>query len=173
MDKPLVNRIANSSLITINLEELLPDGEFYAFDIKDYLFKGLILREKDFRTSLKDFDWDQVAGKTILIYCSADAIVPIWAYMLVAGYAEPKARLIFQGTREEYDKQYLYDTINDMDASKYKDERVIIKGCSDIEIPVSAYVDLTRKLRPFAQSIMFGEACSNVPIFKRPRELNK
>ena len=173
MDKPLVNRVANSSLITINLEEFLPEGDYYEFDLKDYLFKGLILREKDFRLALKEFDWEQLKGKIILIYCSVDAIIPVWAYMLVAGYTEPIAEVLFQGNKQEYLKQYLHNTLKSMDGSKYKGERVIIKGCSDIEIPVSAYVDLTSKLRPFAQSIMFGEACSNVPIFKRPRELKK
>jgi hypothetical protein len=173
MDKPLINRVANSNLITLNLEDFIPKDEFHEFDIADYLFQGLILREKDFRLALKDFDWESLKGKNLLIFCSADAIIPIWAYMLVVGYAEPMAQNIFQGTKFEYYKQYLHQVIEDIDGNKYNGERVIIKGCSEIDIPVSAYVDLTNKLRPFAQSIMFGEACSNVPIFKRPRELKK
>ena len=173
MDKPLVNRVANSSLITLKLEDFLPDEQIYEFDIKDYLFQGLILKEKDFRLALKEFNWKDISDKILLIHCSVDAIVPVWAYMLVVGHAEPFASRIFEGDTSDFYRQYISEKIRDLDGAKYKGERIIVKGCSDVEIPVSAYVELTHKLRPHAQSIMFGEACSNVPIFKRPRELKK
>ena len=173
MDKPLVNRVANSSLKTIDLESFLPKEEIVEFDIKDYLFQGLILKEKDFRAELKAFDWSVLEGKQLLIYCSVDAIVPVWAYMLVSANARKYTDLIFFGSKKELNQTAIQKALDKIDGSIYKGERIIIKGCSEHDVPVSAYVELTSKLQPYAQSIMFGEACSNVPIFKRPRELKK
>jgi len=172
-DAPLVNRVANSSLITINLEEFYPSKEFITFDIKDFLFQGLILKEKDFRTALKELDWSQYEDKIVLLYCSTDAILPVWSYMLVSAYLAPLTDQIFQGNKTDFLKHHYKQTIADMDLSIHAEKRVVIKGCSDKEVPPSAYLDLTKSLQPFAQSIMYGEPCSTVPIFKRPRKLKK
>lgn len=169
-DKPLINRVANSGLITINLEDFFPQEEIAHFDLKDYLFKELILKEKDFRASLKEHNWEQYQGKNLLVYCSTDAIIPVWAFMLVSAYASPFANQIFQGDEKEFYKTSFSKQLDQLDPSQYEQERIIIKGCSNKPVPVSAYVDLTKKLQPFAQSIMYGEPCSTVPIFKRPRK---
>ena len=168
--KPLVNRVAASGLITINLEEFYPAEELVIFDIKDYLFMELILKEKDFRTALKEHDWSQYEGKRLLVYCSTDAIIPVWAYMLVATYAAPFAADIFQGDQESYLKAYYTQRIAKIDPVQYEQQRIVIKGCSDKPVPPAAYLALTQKLRPFAKSIMYGEPCSTVPIFKQPKK---
>ena len=173
MDKPLVNRVANSGLITINLEDHFPKEELVAFDLKDYLFKELILKEKDFREALKTHDWEPYEGKIVTVFCSTDAIIPVWAYMLVSAYAQPFAKEVFHGNTELYLKSAYKTIVSEMDTAQYQDKRIVIKGCSNKPVPASAYVDLTSKLRPFAQSVMYGEPCSTVPIFKRPRKLNK
>jgi hypothetical protein len=173
MDKPLVNRVASSGLITINLEEFFPKEEVVVFDIKDYLFMELILKEKDFRDALKEHDWNQYEGKNLIVYCSTDAIVPVWAYMLVAAYAEPFAKRVFQGDEDTFYKVVFNEAISKIDAAQYEEKRIVVKGCSNKPVPPSAYVELTRVLRPFAQSIMYGEPCSTVPIFKRPRVIDK
>lgn len=172
-DKPLVNRVANSGLVTINLEDFFPKGKLVIFDLKDYLFKELILKEKDFRAALKEHDWTQYEGVNLLVICSTDAIIPVWAYMLVAGYAEPFANEIFQGDEETFYKVAFEKALMDFDGAQHEGARIIIKGCSNKPVPPAAYVMLTKKLRPFAQAIMYGEACSTVPIFKRPRVLKK
>lgn len=169
MDKPLVNRVANSGIITINLEEFFPSEEVAVFDLKDYLFMELILKEKDFRTALKEHDWSQYSDQHLLIYCSTDAIIPVWAYMLVTAYAQPFANTIFQGEIDTFYKLAFQQALAKVDASEYDQKRVVIKGCSDKPVPPSAYVELTQKLRPYAKSIMYGEPCSTVPIFKQPR----
>ena len=173
MDKPLVNRVAASGLITINLEDFFPSEEVVVFDIKDYLYMELILKEKDFRAALKEHDWAQYEGKNLVVFCSTDAIVPVWAYMLVAASAEPFAKRVFQGDEDTFYKVVFNEAVNDIDATQYDQKRIVIKGCSNKPVPPSAYVALTQKLRPFAQSIMYGEPCSTVPIFKRPRVINK
>ena len=167
--KPLVNRVAASGLITINLEEFFPKEEIVVFDLKDYLFMELILKEKDFREALKAHDWAQYEGKRLLVYCSTDAIIPVWAYMLVAAYATPHALDIYQGDSESYLKLHYAETIARVDASAYEGQRIVVKGCSEKPVPPAAYLELTQKLRPFAKSIMYGEPCSTVPIFKRPK----
>ncbi len=169
-EKPLVNRVAKSGLITIKLEEHLPTAPLAELDLKDYLFKELLLREKDFREAMQAHDWQQYEGKTLLVFCSSDAIIPIWAYMLVAAYAAPYAADIFQGTAEAYFETALHRYLAQLDPEQYQDQRIVIKGCSDQPVPLNAYVELTRKLRPYARSIMFGEPCSTVPIYKRPRK---
>ena len=166
---PLVNRVAESGLITLNLEDFFPKEEILVFDIKDYLFMGLILKEKDFREACKIHDWTQYAGKHLVIDCTADAIIPVWAFMLVAVNASPFAKEIFQGDKENFIKTYYAKKLNAFDAAQYDGKRVVIKGCSDKPVPPAAYVELTHKLQPHAQSIMYGEPCSTVPIFKRPR----
>lgn len=172
-DKPLINRVAESGIITINLENFFPAEPVVSFDLKDYLFMELILKEKEFREALKAHDWAQYQGVNLLVFCSTDAIIPTWAFMLVTAYAEPYAKTIFQGTKEEFYKMAINRALDQVDTSVYQDQRVVVKGCGDKPVPPAAYVELTRKLRPYAQSIMFGEPCSTVPIFKRPRVLNK
>lgn len=168
-DKPLVNKIAASGLITLNLEDFLPKVSFVELDLKDYLFHGLILKEKDFRTALKELDWSQFDQKTLLVYCSTDAIIPMWAYMLVAAYATPFAVDIFQGSKEEYLKFSLNQGLDQIDYSQYEGQRLVIKGCGDEPVPAAAYLEITRRLQPIAQSIMYGEPCSTVPIYKRKK----
>ena len=172
-DHIIVNRVANSGLITINLEEYYPSQELVEFDLKDYLFKELILKEKDFRAALKEHDWEKYNGKVLCIHCSNDAIIPIWAYMLVTAYATPHAYSIFQGSKPSYVQHAINENLNKIDWSAYEGERIVIKGCSNKPVPEASYVDLTKRLQPLAQSIMFGEPCSTVPIFKRPRKLKK
>ncbi len=168
-EQPLVNRIKASSLITLDLEKFYPKADLAHFDIKDYLFRELLLREKDFREALSEHDWSQYRSKTLLVYCSSDAIIPIWAYMLVASYATPYAENLFQGTEEDFLESAYHDIIKNLDGSQFEDQRIVIKGCSDKKVPLSAYLKLTQKLRPIAKSIMFGEPCSTVPIFKKPK----
>ena len=171
--EPLVNRVANSGLITLNLEDYYPKQEIATFDLKGFLFMEMILKEKDFRAALKEHDWAQYEGKILTVLCSVDAIIPVWAYMLVATYAEPFATDIFQGTQEEYLKAVYRNVLKDMDFSPYEAKRIVIKGCSNKPVPPAAYLALTTKLRPYAQSIMYGEPCSTVPIFKKPRVIEK
>lgn len=169
LDKPLVNRVAASGLVTLNLEDFFPREELVTFDLKDYLFMELILKEKDFRAALKTHDWEQYAGKNLVVFCSADAIIPVWAYMLVAVYAAPYAVDVFQGTAEEFYKMSFQKALIAVDGKLYEDKRIVVKGCSNKPVPPSAYVELTRKLQPYAKSIMYGEPCSTVPIFKKKK----
>lgn len=172
-EAPLVNRVASSGLITINLEDYYPSKEIIAFDLKDYLFHELILKEKDFRIALKEHNWQDYQDKIVLVYCSSDAILPVWSFMLVASYLKPMAAEVFQGSEEEFLKFHYYSVITEMDLSIHAEKRVVIKGCSDKHVPPSAYLEITKELQPYAQSIMYGEPCSTVPIFKRPRKLKK
>ncbi|MEO6166241.1 MAG: DUF2480 family protein [Chitinophagales bacterium] len=163
----LVNRVNDSGLITIDLEEFYPAEPKMPFDLKDYLFMGLILKEKDYREALKLVDWEVFRGKNVAIFCSADAIVPVWAYMLAGVYLEPVADRIYFCKMEELDDRIFEETIAALDIQPFINQRVIIKGCSDKPVPSSAYLAITRKLRPVARSLMYGEACSNVPLYKQ------
>lgn len=168
-NKPLVNRVAQSGLITLNLEDYFPKHEMVTFDLKDHLFKGLILREKEFRLAIKEHDWSQYSGKVLLVVCTADAIIPLWAYMLVAARAANYAIDIFQGTEEEYIKKYMLQELQKIKAVDYQDKRIVIKGCGDRPVPAAAYLEMTRLLQPSTRSIMYGEPCSTVPVYKRPK----
>ena len=170
MDQPLVNRVANSGLITIKLEEFFPAQELAIFDLKDYLFMEMILKEKDFREALKEHNWEQYQDKILLVYCSADAVIPVWAYMLVATYAAPYAHDIFQGSTDDFYRSYFLRQLDQLDMEQYRDQRLVIKGCSDHPVPPAAYLEITRKLQPLAKSIMYGEPCSTVPVYKQPRK---
>lgn len=167
-EQVLVNRVANSRLITLDLETFYPEGEVVPFDLKNYLFMELILKEKDFREALAALDWSEYAGKNLAVFCSTDAIIPMWAYMLVATYAAPHARDISLCAPENFVENYFLKKINSLNINDYSDERVIVKGCSDKPVPPSAYLEITRRLQPVAKSIMFGEPCSTVPVYKRP-----
>ena len=170
LEQPLVNRVAQSGLVTIDLEELYPAGEIVAFDLKDYLFMGMILKEKDFREALKALDWSQYQGKNLAVFCSADAIIPVWAYMLVATYAAPFANDIAQTTPEQFVETSFIKKLASLDVSDYEGKRLVIKGCSDKPVPPSAYLEITRRLQPMALSIMYGEPCSTVPVYKKGKE---
>ena len=166
-EEKLINRVADSGLITIDLEEVFPKNEKESFDLKDYLFHGLILKEKDFREALKNLDWEKFRGKSVAVFCSAYAIIPLWAYMLAGVYLEPVASGFFFCREEDLDEHIMNEAISRLDISVYQDQRVIIKGCSDKSIPDSAYLEITRRLRPVVKSLMYGEACSNVPLYKK------
>lgn len=163
----IVNRVAQSGLISFDLADLFPVGERVLYDIKDNLFQGLMLREKDFREFIKQHNWEQYQDKHVAITCSVDAIVPTWAYMLLSNKMAPFARTIVFGGLEVLETMLFAQVLANVDLEKFRDQRVVIKGCGDIPVPVSAYVDITVKLSSVAKSIMYGEPCSTVPVFKR------
>lgn len=167
MSEEIVNKVASSGLISLDLEQFLPQGELVAFDLKDYLFMGLILKEKDFRESLKNVDWAIYQDKYVAITCSADAIIPMWAYMLVTAYLQPVGKDIFVGSKEEMQKQLFLKNITSINTSEYQDQRVVVKGCGDQPIGEFAYAEITKRLLPVVKSIMYGEPCSTVPVYKR------
>jgi len=170
MSDALVNRVASSGLITLKPEEWAPATKPDSFDLKDYLFMSLILKEQDFRDHMKSHDWDNYKDKVLCVFCSADAIIPSWAYMLVATMASPMAKEVFFGGPEQWMSRQLLNYIDDLDLSPYQDQRVIIKGCSDeVTIGPEIYMALTNKLVPIVKSLMFGEPCSTVPVFKRTK----
>ena len=166
-DDLLVNRVSQSALQTIKLEDFYPRHSICEFDLKDYLFQGLILKELDFRKALKEFDWTQYVDKYLTVYCSTDAIIPTWAFMLVASYASGHALDVQFGNKEEFLRSYFHHKISQLNPEDYRDAKLVIKGCSDKPVPASAYLDITHLLKPFVSSIMFGEPCSTVPVFKR------
>ena len=166
MTDAIVNKVAQSGLITLNLEEHLPKGETVLFDLKDYLFMELILKEKDFREALKNLDWTAYNGKNVAITCTADAIIPLWAYMLVITYLQPVAADVYVGTADEMQKHLFLKNIAAIDAAQYAGQRIVIKGCGDIPVGAFAYAELTKHLLPVVKSIMYGEPCSTVPVFK-------
>ncbi|WP_210461884.1 DUF2480 family protein [Rufibacter roseolus] len=165
-----VNRVANSGLVTLNLEEYLHPGERVVYDIKDNLFMGLMLREKDFRAFVKDNDWSQYTGKSVAIICSTDAIVPTWAYMLLASKLQPYVNRYVFGDLDSLEQALLQDAIAKINADDYQDAKVVIKGCGQIPVPTFAYVEIMQKLLPVVSSIMYGEPCSTVPIYKKPKD---
>lgn len=167
MENEIVNRVSNSQLVTFDLEELYTPGERIVFDIKHLLFQELILREKDFRDFIKDHNWVLYQNKFVAITCSVDAIVPTWAYMLLASALQPYAQQIVFGSLQDLEARLFEQTLNNIDWQKFANAKVVIKGCSKVEVPISIYVEATNKLRQVAQSIMYGEPCSTVPIFKR------
>jgi hypothetical protein len=166
----IINKVAGSGLITIDLETFYPEGERVVFDIKPLLFQELILKEKDFREYIKNEDWSKYKNKFVAIICSSEAIVPTWAYMLLSLHLEPFAKKIVFGDLEELEVILFEEAINKMDISQYKDARVVIKGCSKKTVPVNAYVKLSNALRPVVKSIMYGEPCSTVPLFKAKKD---
>ncbi|WP_339753717.1 DUF2480 family protein [uncultured Winogradskyella sp.] len=167
MKEEIINRVANSKLKVIDLEDYYPDGKRFSFDIKDWLLEGLVLREKDFRVSVAEHDWSQYKDCYLALYCSTDAIVPDWAYMLISIQLQEYSKLTVIGTLEELESIIYTSIISELDLTLYKDMPVIIKGCSHKPVPANALVLLSQRLKPIAKSIMFGEACSSVPLFKR------
>ncbi|WP_293879495.1 MULTISPECIES: DUF2480 family protein [unclassified Sphingobacterium] len=163
----IVNKVAQSGLVTVDLANYHPQADNVVYDIKDNLFHGLILKEKDFREFIKTNDWSQYAGKHVAITCSADAIVPTWAYMLLANKLEPHAATIIFGDADELLRMQYAAAIEQIDMEQFRDQRVVVKGCGDTFIPESIFVQFTVKLSKVAKSIMYGEPCSTVPVFKR------
>lgn len=163
----ITNRVAQSGLITFDLADLYPQGERVVYDIKDNLFHGLMLREKDFREFVKQHDWEQYRGKNVAITCSTDAIVPTWAYMLLASKIGAYADNVVFGSQEVLETVLFERAIEKLNIENYRDKRIVIKGCGDIAIPVSAFVKFTAELAKVAKSVMYGEPCSTVPVFKR------
>lgn len=167
MSDEIVNRVANSGLVNFDLEAYYPKGQRQLIDLKDWLFEGLILKEKDFRQAVKDYDWAQHQDQYVAIDCSADAIVPVWSYMLISNAISPYAKKVVKGSLENLESLIFHELINTLDIIPFKNQRVIVKGCSNLPIPESAYVAITNKLSPVVKSIMYGEACSSVPIYKK------
>ncbi len=169
MAKEIINRIANSKLITIDLEDFYPQGERVVFDIKDWLYEELILREKDFREHVKNHDWSQYQNSFVALTCSSDAIIPSWAYLLISAELALFSKKTIVGNLELLETVIYQEIINELDTSEYQDSPVIIKGCTNKPIPPSAYTLLIAKIQPTARTIMFGEACSTVPLYKRSK----
>lgn len=164
----IVNKVAQSGLITIDLAQYAPAKEsIFVYDIKDNLFHGLILKEKDFRAFVKEHDWSQYEGKHIGITCSTDAIVPTWVYMILSNKLSPFAKSLHFGSQKEILRDVFSEAIQGIDYTLYQDQRIVVKGCGDVFIPESAFVLFTHKLTQVAKSIMYGEPCSTVPVFKR------
>jgi len=167
MSDEIVNRVANSGLVNFDLEAYYPKGKRQLIDLKDWLFEGLILKEKDFRQAVKDYDWVQHQDQYVAIDCSTDAIVPVWSYMLISNAISPYAKRVVKGNLENLESLIFHELIYTLDINPFKNQRVIVKGCSNLPIPESAYVAITNKLSPVVKSIMYGEACSSVPIYKK------
>ncbi|GHA68028.1 DUF2480 family protein [Pontibacter akesuensis] len=169
MSEEIINRVAQSALVTLNLELLLHPGERVVYDIKENLFHGLILKEKDFRAFVKEHDWSQYDGKNVAIVCTADAIVPTWAYMLLASKLTGHANFYVFGDLEVLEYGLMQEAIAKVDMEEYRDAKVVVKGCGSIPVPSSAYIEIMRKLVPVASSVMYGEPCSTVPLYKKPK----
>ncbi|MFD0834530.1 DUF2480 family protein [Mariniflexile aquimaris] len=166
MEDEIINRVANSKLVTVNLEDYYPKGPRVLFDIKDWLFEGLVLREKDFRNQVAEFNWAQYQDSYVALTCSTDAIIPGWAFMLISIQLQPYAKRVIIGDLEALETAIYQDIITNLDVSEFKDMPIIIKGCSKKPVPQNAYIMLANKLKPVAKSIMYGEACSSVPLYK-------
>jgi len=169
VSEEIINRVANSKLVTFDLEEIYPKGERVSFDISQWLLEGMVLRENSFREEAAQHDWSQYDNKYVALFCSTDAIVPGWAYLLLSLHLAPFAKKITVGTWEELESILFAEVLQNLDVSEYKDKPVIIKGCAHKPIPQNAYVLLAQKLQPIAKSIMYGEACSSVPLFKKSK----
>jgi hypothetical protein len=167
MSDVFVNKVAASGILTLDLEKWVPAGAFATFDLKEHLFMGLILKEKDFREALKNKDWTEYQDQYVAVTCSVDAIIPVWAYMLVAAYLQPYAKDVYTGTVAEMQKHLFLKALAAIDVVAYTDQRVVVKGCGDVPIDAFAYAEITKLLRPVVKSIMYGEPCSTVPVYKK------
>jgi hypothetical protein len=166
-EREIINRLSNSTLITFDLEAYYETGDRALIDIKDQLYEGLILKEKDFREFIKTHNWSVYQDKFVAITCSADAIVPTWAFMMVAIALRPYAKRIEFGTLDDLEEKLFQDTLSKVDWNQFRDAKVVVKGCSKVNVPASAYVFTVSQLQPIVSSLMFGEACSTVPLYKR------
>ena len=167
MSEPFINKVAESGLISLDLAQYIPNNEIVVFDIKPYLFKELMLKEKDFRASLATKDWSEFENKIVGIFCSTDAIIPMWANMLIVANLSPYVKSVFFGDENKTRELVLLEEIQKIDASPFTDQRVVVKGCGDTPIGESAFIAITQKLRPVVKSIMYGEPCSTVPVYKK------
>lgn len=172
MADEIINKVSNSKLITLDLEELYPEGERVLFDIKDWLFNQIILKEKDFRASVKNHDWSRYENTYVALTCSVDAIIPSWAYLLLSSELAPYSKKIVVGNLELLETSLFQDIIQNLSIESFKEKPIIIKGCAQKPIPASAFSMLIHKLQPIAKSIMYGEACSTVPLFKKKQNTN-
>ena len=168
MSEPFVNKVAESGLITLDLETYYPKGEMAVFDLKEHLFMGMILKEKDFREALKNLDWSVYTNKNVALTCSVDAVIPVWAWMLVVTYLQPIAKEIVMGDEKELHKNLFLKNLSAINVNEFTDKKVVIKGCGETPIGDYVYMEITKLLRPVAKSIMYGEPCSTVPVFKKP-----
>jgi len=166
----ITNKVAQSGIVTIDLEQFLPKKAVVELDVKQFLFQELLLKEKDFRAALKSFDWNQYSDNNVAIFCSTEAIIPRWAYMLIGSYLDGNASYYGFGRKEEVEEKLAIMKVGAMDREAYRDKKVVIKGCGEIDVPAYVYLEATRKLKPIVQSLMYGEVCSTVPIFKRKRK---
>jgi Protein of unknown function (DUF2480) len=167
MNDPIINKVAESGLVTIDPEKFYPREETAVFDLKNFLFMGMILKEKDYREALKSHDWEQYTNKNVAVTCTADAIIPVWAYMLAAAYLQPVAREVVMGDEKELHKIIFLKNLSQINMNEFADKRIVIKGCGETPIGDFVYMELTKLLRPVAKSIMYGEPCSTVPVFKK------
>ena len=167
MSDEIVNKVANSALITIDLTDYAPKETIAILDVKDFLFEGIILKEKAFRNTLKEFDFSVYTDKIVALYCSSDAIVPMWAFMLLTSYLNNSASKIHFGTKEEVFQKIFSDNIDAIDATEFENKKVIVKGCGQVPLTETLYIAITKKLQNTVSSLMFGEACSAVPVFKK------
>ena len=172
MADEIINKVSNSKLITLDLEKLYPEGERVLFDIKDWLFDQIILKEKDFRASVKSHDWSRYKNTYVALTCSVDAIIPSWAYLLLSSELAPYSKKIVVGNLELLETSLFQDIIQNLSIDSFKEKPIIIKGCAQKPIPPSAFSMLIHKLQPIAKSIMYGEACSTVPLFKKKQNTN-
>ncbi len=166
---PIINKVATSGLISLDLEELYPHGKRAIFDLAPMLWEGIAVKEKDFRAFVKDHDWSQYRGQLVAVHCSVDAIIPTWAYMLVATQLQPFAEFVTQGDADHLERAIFTRFVQQLDTGAWRDARVVVKGCSKLPVPLNAYVELTAKLLPVVKSLMFGEPCSTVPLYKAPK----
>ncbi len=167
MSEPFVNKVAESGLITLDLETYYPKADTAVFDLKEHLFMGLILKEKDFREALKNLDWSVYKDKAVALTCSVDAVIPVWAWMLVVTYLQPIAKEIVMGDEKELHKNLFLKNLSAIDVNEFADKKVVIKGCGETPIGDYVYMEITKLLRPVAKSIMYGEPCSTVPVYKK------
>lgn len=167
MAEEIINRVANSKLVVVDLEDFYPRGERITLDISEWLYEGMVLREKDFREKANHHDWSRYFNTYVALHCSTDAIIPGWAYMLLSLHLAPFALKVIVGNLETLENVIFTEIIQNLECKIYQDKPLIIKGCARKPIPENAYVLLAQKLRPYARSIMYGEACSSVPLYKK------
>jgi len=165
----IVNRVAQSGIITIDLEDYLPGSEVASIDLSEFLFKGLLLKEKEFRQALKEVEWNQYQAKKVAVYCSTDAIIPRWAYMLVASYLDGVATYYAQCNTEQMQHRVIAEKLAELNLETLREKRVVIKGCGEVDVPAFAYMEITRLIKPIVKSIMYGEPCSTVPVYKKKK----
>jgi len=170
MDEKIINRVAKSELITLDLSDYAPSKEIIELDLKQFLFDGIALKEKDFRQLLKEFNFNNYKHKAVAVFCSSDCVIPMWAYMLVTSLIRGVTSEIFFGEKNLVFQQLFLQNIENITASDFQNKKVIIKGCANIPLSEDLYIAITKKINPFVNSLMFGEACSAVPIYKKRKK---